>query len=209
MSELEQMIALEMGEGGEGNVQKMNNTEEGGDISVMEPIPQVEELREEKQVFDNIPRLHNPTPPTTILKHEKFEHRMICLLKAQGFSNTEIAEQMGYGVAAIGNILKQPWNEDMVLKLMHKHGEDAVQKTLREEAPAALARLLDMAKSDKVKFELKEKINQSFLDRVYGKANQPLRVSTEMKDLNSIPDNALVDMLPPEVVERLTANGRN
>src|SRR5262245_42118388 len=44
-------------------------------------------------------RLFNDRPPNLRILHEKPEHRVLVFLKAQGLSNTEIAQRTGYQIA--------------------------------------------------------------------------------------------------------------
>ena len=123
------------------------------------------------------PRLFNATDASHINQREKYEHRLIALLKATGMSNTEIAKETGYTPVMVGYIVKQPWAVDLILSRIHG-SSDAAMKALQDASLAAAMRLIEIAETAKNE-EVKRKANNDILDRKYGKPNQPYTLATK------------------------------
>src|ERR1022692_1564912 len=84
---------------------------------------------------------HGWKAPAILLQQEKFEHRTIAYMKAEGKSNVEIAEITGFSATAIGYIVKQPWMEPTILSIIASKGGDAVETFLAEQVMPSLERL--------------------------------------------------------------------
>ena len=137
------------------------------------------------------PRLHNPLKPAYELQHEKYEHRVIAYMKAQGLNDKEIAERTGLSPVTIGYVKKQPWFEKLVLTEIHKHG-DAALEFLAQETLEAAKRLVDIARNAE-NDETRRKANNDILDRKYGKPNQP--VALTQKRAEEMSDDELMAVL--------------
>lgn len=148
------------------------------------------------------PPLFNAKEPLVELKHEKYEHRNVCFLKAQGFSNVEIAELTGYTPTAIGYIVKQPWAEKLILDVIHKEGGDAVHKLLGEEALKAAERLIQISSDAKINVETRRKANNDILDRVYGRPNQPY-TEEKVTNVESLSDEELAKLVSKDMANRV------
>lgn len=146
--------------------------------------------KEDAQAGEAKPRfepLHNATAPQCDLKKEKYEHRLMAILKASGLSNVEIAELTGFTTPAVGLIVKQPWAEQFILEKMHGTGDKAMQR-LHAAADECAKRLIDLAATAQNE-ECKRKANNDVLDRRYGRPNQPYTVQT--KQANELADSEL------------------
>lgn len=129
----------------------------------------------EQDFLDGPDALYNDKLAPLRLKKEKPEHRIIVLLKAQGYSNKEIAERMGMTSVAVGYILRQPWCRERLLAEINSSGRDAVNELLRGAVADAVLTLIDVAQNGKPS----ERVTaaNSVLDRYYGKPTQ--RVETD------------------------------
>lgn len=159
-----------------------------------------EKMQEE---FANEPdQLYNDRPPRYIIKHQKPEHRNMILLKAQGCSNKEIAELMGVTAVCVANVLKQPWARQQVLQEINSLGRNEVTQIFKSAAADVAQMLVDTVNSVDEKVTPREKISAGslILDRLFGKAAQPIDVS--------INDGALKKMSDEELL-RIATNGSN
>ena len=118
--------------------------------------------------FEDSPdALYNDKMSDVRLKREKPEHRIIVLLKAQGYSNREIAEKMEMTSVAVGYILRQPWTRERLVAEINSAGRDAVNELLKGAVADAVMTLIDVNQSGKPS----ERVTaaNSLLDRYYGK----------------------------------------
>ena len=122
--------------------------------------------------------LHNAKNPYYHIQRERFEHRIICFLKAEGYSNIDIAKRTGMSAVAISNIIRQPWAQKQILDIIHDKGGDAVSALLNGAAADAVQRLI--IEKDNMEARASERIlaADKILDRAFGKPNQPLQYST-------------------------------
>lgn len=127
-----------------------------------------------------IPRLVNPLEPAYVLQHEKYEHRIVAFMKAQGLNDKEIAEKTGLHTVTIGYIKKQPWFEKLVLSEIHKKGEEALAVLSAATVESAKALIAIMREAENL--ETKRKACNDILDRRYGKPNQPMSMSGKSAD---------------------------
>lgn len=136
---------------------------------------------------NTIPELHGRLDPQYTVQHEKPEHRLMVMLKSAGYSNKEIADQMGYSSVQVGYIMKQEWAAKMLLERIHNTGDSAM-KILQDAAAEAAQRLVEIARTA-TNLEVKRKANNDILDRKYGKPNQPHSMTT--KAANELTDEEL------------------
>ena len=118
---------------------------------------------------------HNPRTPNLAILHEKPEHRVILLLRFQGFTLTEIAEHTGYTVAWLSQVTRQPWFQARLAAMYQQAGKQQVQELYKEEAVNSfnkIVQLRDHAKSEQV--QLASAL--SVLDRAEGKPVQRTEV---------------------------------
>lgn len=118
--------------------------------------------------------LFNPSNPAYTLKRERPEHRIIVMLKAQGYTNVEIARQIGWTTPGIANIVKQSWARELILKEITKAGRNQVEAVLQGEALNSVLKLIDIRDDEEVAAEVQRKAANDLLDRMYGKPNTPV-----------------------------------
>lgn len=151
------------------------------------PSERLKELENEADSFFNlqVAPLFNPSSPAYVLKRERPEHRIIVMLKAQGYTNVEIARQIGWTTPGIANIVKQPWARELILKEITKAGRDQVEATLQGEALNSIMKLIEIRDDEKVAAEVQRKAANDLLDRMYGKPNTPVtHIDGDVKTLS-------------------------
>ena len=141
--------------------------------------------------------LYNARPPVYRLAAERPEHRAICFLAAQGLSITEIAQKTGWTTVMIGYVIKQEWAKELILEEIHKAGGDAVALTLQAEALPSIQKLIELRDSAESQRETQRKAANDLLDRIYGKAIQPICHS-----------EAKLDELSDEELAAIVAKGK-
>ncbi len=135
-------------------------------------------------------RFHASPSPSHWLKYEKPYHRMMAMLSAEGHSLREIAQMTGFSTVSISNVLRQPWMQKIILEHITTQS-DQVMLSVRAEclkSVAVITELRDTAESEPVRL----KAAQDFLDRTYGKPNQPMSVS--QVDASQLSDDELAKL---------------
>ena len=112
--------------------------------------------------------------PHYAIKHERYEHRVVCFLKAEGYSNREIADKMELSPVAVSNIVRQPWAQQTILEIIQTKGGDAVQRLLEGAAADSVLRLIEERDNEQARPEARIMAADKLLDRLYGKPNQPI-----------------------------------
>lgn len=112
--------------------------------------------------------------PQHVIQVERPEHRAICILAAQGFTSTEIAEQTGYTTACIQNVRKQEWAQSYIAQLMEKSGRKAVMSELQGAAREAAQLLVKSIRGELPDQKPADRCKDAhkLLDRLYGTAPQ-------------------------------------
>jgi hypothetical protein len=155
------------------------------------------------QEFEGSPdALYNDRAPHYLIKHQKPEHRNMILLKAQGCSNKEIAEVMGVTSVCVANVLRQPWARQQILHEINSLGRNEVTQIFKGAAADVAQMLVDTVNSESEKVATRDKLSAGslILDRLFGKAAQPIDVT-----LN---DGALKKMSDAELL-KIATNGSN
>lgn len=151
------------------------------DFADVEAASRLESNQNEKPKFDQSeygpPRdLFNARKPAYTLKAERPEHRIVVMLKAAGHSNVEIANVTGYSTTQICYIVKQDWAKKQILEEIEKAGREPVLQMMRVDAMEAYQRIRNLAENAASE-EVQRKCNESILDRVFGKASQPITIT--------------------------------
>jgi len=172
----------------------MEDSEDSGFVEVLPPIAPVN-----RQLWENSPlrgssveedsasnpnALFNSREPNFGIMHEKPEHRLIILLKAQGHSNVEIARLTGYTNVWIGQVLRQPWAKENLLRELSKGGQEEVQALLKGEAVDSVFTLIslrDTSDEDGVRL----RAAQDLLDRHLGKATQHIEARSTVQHVST------------------------
>ncbi len=127
-------------------------------------------------------------------KKEKYEHRIMAYLKAQGLSNKEIAERTDYCYGAVCQIMQLPWVKQVIRDEIKRNGQDAVETLITASTFDSVMTLI--AVRDNPNSQNRDKITASkeLLDRAYGKACQPITYKEE-KDLSKLTDEELAKVV--------------
>lgn len=139
-------------------------------------------------------KFHNARDPYYHIQREKPEHRIVLYLKAEGYSHREIAEISGLTTVAISNIIRQPWAQEELLRIIQSHGEPAVETILKGEAVNSVFKLIELRDSGESPRETQRKAANDILDRLFGKPNQPVQHSGNL-DLAKLSDAELAKYL--------------
>lgn len=149
---------------------------------------------EELVIGEDIPDLHGFKESCQPAKQEKHEHRIIALLKASGYTNSEIALQTGFKPSTISYIVKTPWAKQFIMEEIHRRGGAQVQEFMARHAMGAAEVLVDgfemedmEARRDRVAAADK------LLDRVFGRPTQTV-VNHKGTDLNELTDADLAQI---------------
>ena len=134
--------------------------------------------------------------PQYVLQKEEPQHRMICILAAEGYTNTEIAEKLGFTTAMIAYVKKQPWAMEYVAKVQGT-GAKSVRRILTGAAAAAATVLVDAAEGALSKTHMKDidriKAANDILNRLFGTA--PQLVQHQRIDPKELSDEELIQMM--------------
>lgn len=151
-----------------------------------------------EDVKSDTAQLFNSREPDFGIQHEKAEHRIVILLKAQGHSNLEIARLTGYTNPWVGQILRQPWAKQRLLEEINSAGRDSISGLLEGAAADSIYKIVelrDTAEDQGVQL----RSAQDILDRFLGKATQKIESKAEVKHISG--DIEEVD----KALERLAA----
>lgn len=123
-------------------------------------------------------------------KQEKYEHRLMAFMKAQGMSNVEISQRSGYSYGAVCQIMHLPWVVAVITEEIARSGRDAVQEVLQSTAMDTVQFLIRARDDEKAQMRDRITCGKELLDRIYGKPNQPI-THKEAVDLDSLTNEQL------------------
>lgn len=135
--------------------------------------------------------------PTYTLCKEEPQHRAICILAAQGFTDTEIAEQTGFTTVMISYVKKQPWAQTYMAELMERAGFSAVKNVLQGAALESAKTLIGIMRGYETneigiqvptggKVADRGKAANDILNRLYGVAPQTvLHGKVDLDDMST------------------------
>ncbi len=114
--------------------------------------------------------------PAYSLQREEPHHRAICILLAQGLTQSEVAEQTGFTSATVAYTKKQPWAQKFIAELQQGQGELAV-KAILSGAAAEAARTLAKMAAGELECKPRDRMDASkaILDRLFGSAPQLIK----------------------------------
>lgn len=136
------------------------------------PPPGVDDL------LANPDKLFNSKLPNLAIQSEKPAHRVIVYLKAQGLSNREIAEKLGYTQPWVSQITRQPWFQNAVVEEIRRAGEDVVAKFLEGETLSSVQTLVAIRDDEAQKGATRVSAANAILDRALGKPTQYVQAET-------------------------------
>lgn len=133
----------------------------------------------------------NRKDPNLAVIHEKPEHRLMIMLKVQGYSHTEIAKFTDYTIAHVSQVLRQPWARERIVQELAKAGREVVMDLLQGAAVDSVFKIIelrDTATDEGVQL----RASQDLLDRHLGKATQRVEshatvhhMSTTVKEVDA------------------------
>lgn len=140
------------------------------------------------------------------LKREQLHHRMFAIMKAQGFSITEIAEQTGYSPATIHITLAQPWVQEMVLEELNRAGRKKIDELLDAQVIPSLQKIISIRDNPDAPIREQRCAANDILDRVFGKPNQPMSFKHE-RDLSKLSDDELKQIIASDPTTATATDG--
>jgi hypothetical protein len=140
-------------------------------------------------------------PANFAIIREKPEHRLIVYLKAQGFSNKEIAERTGYTQPWLSQLTRQPWFRLRLVQELKEAGVDAVQQVLKATVLDSVFTLIDIRDDPGAPKAVRAQTADRLLDRYFGKPTQ--KVETDSKSLPSSPEIQAISHELAEIDQQL------
>jgi hypothetical protein len=127
------------------------------------------------------------------IKQESPRQRLVLELASAGKMNKEIAEITGYHPSTVAALLRQPLTQQTMVNIIRQRVDNIDQEVveiIKEGCLESAKRLLGIIKNDKAKGSDHIAAANTFLERRYGKANQPINRNTDV-DLNTLSDAEL------------------
>lgn len=133
--------------------------------------------------MQRFPRLQQPIaedplwgnrPPRALLTQEKPEHRQVQELAAAGYRTSEIASMVGMNNATVRNVIRQPFAQDRITKVMKETAKDEIAAMLERAAPESIKRMISRAGDPELEPKLRQGVDEYIVDRYLGKAVQPI-----------------------------------
>lgn len=110
-------------------------------------------------------------------KRERAIHREMVAMSLQGYEGPEIAVMLGRHKNTVNRILASPRAQGIAVEAIAHNAQSDLRAMLESAGPAALTRVIEMASDADLKFKepkLFADLNQSIVDRLLGKATQPI-----------------------------------
>lgn len=127
------------------------------------------------------------------LQAEKPEHRIVLWMKAQGYSNREIAAATGYTPTHIGTITAQPWFRKKVAEIINSEGRDAVKVMLQGEVMPSIELLRTVRDDPTAKKSDRVTAAKDLLDRFLGKPTVHVETNNTSKVTSISADRARLE----------------
>jgi hypothetical protein len=123
-------------------------------------------------------RLHGAKPPKWEIVEEKPWHFAAALMFARGeVTSKEVAEAFDVSPVTVRNLLRQPWFQERVTKLMVEHGGRDIMQLFRAEGFNSLVTLVEIRDDTKVSASVRSANARDILDRALGKPIQRIEQS--------------------------------
>jgi hypothetical protein len=134
--------------------------------------------------YENDPdRFHGKRTPSAAVLNETPEHRQMILLKSMSMTNKEIAEAMGYSQIHVGNVLRQPWAKQRLVKILTEAGKDPLKVLIESAAIDSVSRLIELRDAPDTPKAVAKAACDSLLDRFLGKPTQHIESKTEVTNV--------------------------
>lgn len=140
------------------------------------------------------------------LEKEKFEHRLILWMCANGQSSKEIAQATGYSYNGIQKIKSQSWFRQQFVELTTKMGKDSVNQFLKGEVMNSLEKLVEI-RDTAPKASDQRAAADSILDRFLGKATAKVEVQSTSTVVQSTAEAAALKQEAQRIAQQLQARG--
>ena len=127
--------------------------------------------------------LHGRSLPTggEVRKFEQPWHRAAAYLFAAGKSRKEVAAACDVTPAAVTQLLKNPWFQELVTGIMAESGLDAVETLLKGESINSLNVLIELREDTATPRAVRAAISQDILNRTLGKPVQRIESDTTVR----------------------------
>jgi hypothetical protein len=123
-------------------------------------------------------RLHGAKQPKWEIVEEKPWHFAAALMFARGeVTSKEVAEAFDVSPPTVRNLLRQPWFQERVTKLMVEHGGRDIMQLFRAEGFNSLVTLVEIRDDTKVSASVRSANARDILDRALGKPIQRIEQS--------------------------------
>lgn len=128
--------------------------------------------------------LHGEPRITQGPSREKYRHRLVAYGLAEGKSYEAISVSTGYSTGHISNLAAARWMQAIVLTVQATLSIDSLNMMLRESAASSVATMITLRDDPKTPAAVRGAMAEKLLERVMGKANQPITLSkgTDVKD---------------------------
>lgn len=151
----------------------------------------------EHEVLTSSDVLFNPTTPQQVILHEKPEHRIVILLKAQGMSNKAIAERTDFTPFYVSQILRQPWARQRLMAEISDAGRDPIHELFRGELANSVHTLIELRDDPQQLGSTRAACARDIIQQVLGKPVQ----RSENLNTNVNLDRGDVEALDRELAE--------
>jgi len=150
----------------------------------------------ENKSDEPIEALFNHTQEIDFVK-ESPRHRVVIEMKAAGrFTNKDISQATGYTERSITTIIRQPWAQSLLVKLMRDKGETERETTYRMlnemtiEAVERQREVLHLPLAGNV--EAIRKVSNDILNRAFGTPTASVKITKTDETLDSLSDAEIV-----------------
>ena len=130
------------------------------------------------------------------IQREKPWHRKAALLTAGGYSVSEIAEILDYGVEAVRAVQRTPWFQSEVTRCLEKAGGEDIVALFKSKVLNALNVECEILDNPQVSPAVRANIAKNQIERVFGKATQRIEVDSTVRSGDPV---AEVEALEREV----------
>lgn len=118
--------------------------------------------------------------PNFAIIHEKPEHRLVLLMKLDGYSNNEIAKKMEMTPSWVSQVTRQPWFQKRLMAALHEAGRETIGAFIQAEAENSILKLVEL-RDTAVSEQVQATCARDILDRAFGKPVQRTEVKMEVK----------------------------
>lgn len=151
--------------------------------------------------------LHGDTRPNIQIANEKPEHRIMVYLKAQGYTNREIAKATGYTEPWVSQVTRQPWFKERLATEIREAGLDPIKQFLSSEALPSLTVLANIRDNEQVSAAARVAATNALLDRAFGKPTQHIQSETTVNVKNAKDTVERLEAELQQVEEQLASRG--